>query len=132
MRPLLRLAVLLSIAVALCLGAIATAAPRARVDIGVYASDVARFDRLTGQHSESPATFLGWDQGRTWGSRYSYFLDTLGDRPHIAMKTKGRGGAISTKAIALGAGDAHLTGLSQAIAESRKPVILRPLGEMNN
>src|SRR4051794_24168976 len=132
MRPLLRLALLLSIAAALCLGTIASAAPRARLDVGVYASDIARFDRLTGQHSDSAATFLGWDQGRTWGSRYSTFLDTLGDRPHIALKTKGRGGAISTKAIALGLGDAHLTGLSEAIAESGKPVILRPLGEMNN
>jgi hypothetical protein len=132
MRPLFRLAVLLSLAAVLCLGAIASAAPRARLDVGVYASDVARFDRLTGQHSDSSAIFLGWDQGRTWGSRYGYFLESLGDTPHIELKAKGVGGAISTKAIALGQGDAHLTGLAQAIADSGKPVILRPLGEMNN
>src|SRR3954447_11580986 len=116
MRPLFRLAVLLSIAAAPCLGAIASAAPRVRLDVGVYASDVARFDRLTGQHSDSAATFLGWDQGRTWGSQYSVFLESLGDTPHIALKTKGGRGAISPQAIALGHGDAHLTGLAQAIA----------------
>jgi hypothetical protein len=132
MRRLLRLTLSLAVAATVSLGAMASAAPRTALDIGVYASDVARFDRLTGQHSDSAATFLGWDQGRTWGSRYSYFLDSLGDRPHIAMKTKGRAGAISTKAIALGQGDGHLTGLAQAIADSGKPVILRPLGEMNN
>jgi len=132
MRPLLRLAVWLSICAALCFGAIASAAPQARVDVGVYASDVARFDRLTHQHSDSPLVFLGWDQGRTWGSQYSSFLDSLGDRPHIELKAKTRGGAISTKAIALGQGDAHLLGLAHAIADSGKPVIVRPLGEMNN
>ena len=105
MRPLLRLALLPAIAAALCLGAIASAAPRARLDVGVYASDVARFDRLTGQHSDSAATFLGWDQGRTWGSRYSK-LPRLARRPaaHRAEDERPREAAISTKAIALGLG----------------------------
>src|SRR6188508_3323729 len=97
-----RLTVGLSIAMCLCIGATASAAPQARIDVGVYASDVARFDRLTGQHSGSTTEFLGWDQGRTWGKQYSYFLDVLGDRPHIHLKAKFQGGAISTKAIALG------------------------------
>jgi len=127
-----RLALGISIALCLCIGATASAAPQARIDVGIYASDVPRFDRLTGQHSDSGLDFLGWDQGRTWGKQYSYFLDVLGDRPHIDLKAKGRGGAISTKAIALGQGDAHLTGVALAIAESGKPVLLRPLGEMNN
>ena len=83
MRPLLRLALLPAIAAALCIGATASAATQARIDAGVYASDVPRFDRLTGQHSDSTTEFLGWDQGRTWGKHYSYFLDLLGDRPHI-------------------------------------------------
>jgi len=39
---------------------------------------------------------------------------------------------LTPSAIALGKGDAHLIGLAQAIAESGKPVIIRPLGEMNN
>ena len=55
-----------------------------------------------------------------------------GDRPHIALKTERGGGVISTKAIALGQGDAHITGLAQAMSDSGKPVFLRPLGEMNN
>ncbi len=99
---------------------------------GVY-GDVARFDRLTGQHTESGLAFIGWDQGRTWGKQYSYFLDTLGERPHIALGTR-RGGrtVVSPRAIALGQGDAHLVGLANAISESEKPVLLRPLGEPNN
>src|SRR5437588_5932106 len=94
---------------------------------------MARFDRLTGQQSQSGLAYLGWDQGRTWGSGYSYFLSTLGARPHIALNADRRGGGdISPRSIALGRGDAHLIGLAQAIAASGKPVLLRPLGEMNN
>jgi hypothetical protein len=115
-----------------CLQAGASAAPQARVSAGVY-GDVARFDRLTGQRTESGLAFLGWDQGRTWGKQYSYFLDTLGDRPHIALGTR-RGGRtlVSSRSIAMGQGDAHLIGLSKAISDSGKPVLLRPLGEPNN
>ena len=94
--------------------------------------NVPRFDRLTGQHTASALAFIGWDQGRTWGKPYSYFLDTLGARPHIALKTERGGGTISTRAIALGQGDAHLIGLATAISDAGKPVLLRPLGEMNN
>ena len=115
-----------------CLQASASAAPQARVSTGVY-GNLARFDRLTGQQTESALVFLGWDQGRTWGKPYSYFLDTLGDRPHIELKTSRAGGSvISPRAIALGQGDAHLAGLSMAISDSQKPVLLRPLGEPNN
>ena len=100
--------------------------------VGVY-GDVARFDRLTGQHTDSGLAFIGWDQGRTWGKPYDYFLTTLGTRPHIALQTdRGGGGGISPRGIALGQGDAHLLGLAQAISDSGKPVFLRPLGEMNN
>ena len=115
-----------------CLQTGASAAPQARVSAGVY-GDVARFDRLTGQRTESGLAFIGWDQGRTWGKQYGYFLDSLGDRPHIALGTR-RGGRIvvSPRAIAQGQGDAHLIGLSKAISDSGKPVLLRPLGEPNN
>ncbi len=67
------------------------AAASARVSLGAY-GNTDRFDRLTGQHTESGLTYLAWDQGRTWGSPYSYFLERLGDRPHIAMKTAKNGG----------------------------------------
>jgi hypothetical protein len=99
--------------------------------VGVY-GNMPRFDRMTGQHTDSGLAFIGWDQGRTWGKPYAYFLETLGDRPHIALKTERGGGAISTRAIAQGQGDAHLIGLANAIAAAGKPVLLRPLGEMNN
>ena len=39
---------------------------------------------------------------------------------------------MTPSAIALGKGDAHLIGLALAIAESGKPVLIRPLAEMNN
>src|SRR5947208_6846817 len=117
---------------AVCLVPTAGGAPQARVAAGVYASNVARFDSLTHQHSESALAFIGWDQGRTWGKPYSYFLDTLGERPHIALKTDRGGGALTMRTIALGGGDAHLIGLASAIAVSAKPVLLRPFGEMNN
>ena len=129
MRPR-KLALLLLVAVFLVPSASGGPAGR-NLPVGVYGS-AARFDRMTGQHTDSVLAFIGWDQGRTWGKTYDYFLETLGDRPHIALKTDRPGGTISTRAIALGQGDAHLTGLAQAISDSGKPVLLRPLGEMNN
>jgi hypothetical protein len=103
------------------------------IPLGVYGNR-ASFDRLTGQRTQSEAIFIGWDQGRTWGKPYSYFLDSLGEQPHIALKTeRARGGAgLSPRSIALGQGDAHLIGLAQAIVASGKPVIVRPFPEMNN
>jgi hypothetical protein len=128
MRPKARLA-LASLAVGLVAG---VAAAQAAVPVGVY-GDVSRFDRLTGQRTQSGLAFIGWDQGRTWGKPYSHFLDTLGARPHIALQTdRPGGGALSPRGIALGQGDAHLLGLAAAISEAAKPVLLRPLGEMNN
>ena len=118
--------------VAACLVPSAGGADAGRnIPVGVY-GNVARFDRMTGQQTDSGLAFIGWDQGRTWGKPYSYFLETLGDRPHLALKTERGGGAISTRAIALGQGDAHIAALAQAISDSGKPVLLRPLGEMNN
>ena len=117
---------------AVCLVPAAGGADAGRnLPVGVY-GNVPRFDRMTGQHTDSGLAFIGWDQGRTWGKPYSYFLDTLGDRPHIALGTEHGGGAISMRAIALGQGDPHLIGLANAISDSGKPVLLRPLGEMNN
>lgn len=40
---------------------------------------------MTGQHTDSGLAFIGWDQGRTWVKPYSYFVETLGDRPQIAL-----------------------------------------------
>lgn len=107
------------------------ATAHAAVSVGAY-GNTARFDRLTGQRTESGLVFLGWDQGRSWGSSYGFFLDRLGARPHIALHPEGRGRLLTPSAIALGKGDPHLIGLAQAIAESGKPAIVRPLAEMNN
>jgi hypothetical protein len=115
--------------VAACLATVAAA--EAAIPMGVY-GNASRFDRLTGQRTQSGLVFLGWDQGRTWGSKYSFFLASLGERPHIALHPEGRGRTLTPSAIALGKGDAHLIGLAQEIAESAKPVLIRPLAEMNN
>jgi hypothetical protein len=110
---------------------VAPVSAQAAVSVGAY-GNTARFDRLTGQRTESGLVFLGWDQGRTWGSNYAFFLNRLGDRPHIALHPEGRGRTLTPSAIALGRGDAHMIGLAQAIDASGKPVIIRPLAEMNN
>jgi hypothetical protein len=121
-----RLALLAVATAALFSAAVAQAIP-----MGAY-GNTARFDRLTGQRTQSGLVFLGWDQGRTWGSPYSYFLNNLLERPHIALHPENRGRLLTPSAIALGKGDAHLIALALAIAESGKPVLIRPLAEMNN
>jgi len=111
--------------------AFAAAAAAQAIPMGAY-GNTARFDRLTGQRTEAGLVFLGWDQGRSWGSPYTFFLSRLGERPHIALHPEGRGRIMTPSAIALGKGDAHLIGLAQAIAASGKDAIVRPLAEMNN
>jgi hypothetical protein len=117
--------------VALAAAALLSAAAAQAIPMGAY-GNTARFDQLTGQRTQSGLVFLGWDQGRTWGSPYSVFLSNLGERPHIAIHSGGRGRNMTPSAIALGKGDAHLIALALAIAESGKPALIRPLAEMNN
>ena len=61
------------------LGALSLLVPAAPavVSTGAYAK-TAHFDRLTGQQTESGLVFPGWDQGRTWGSKYEVFLNQAG------------------------------------------------------
>ena len=89
--------------------ALPAVAAQAAVSLGAH-SNTARFDRLMGQKTESGLVFLGWDQGRAWGSPYSFFLTTLRERPHIALHTEGRGRTLTPSAVALGKGDGHLIG----------------------
>jgi len=119
------------VAATLFAAAVVAVAAAQAIPMGAY-GNTARFDRLTGQRTESGLVFLGWDQGRSWGSPYAFFLSRLGERPHIALHPEGRGRMITPSAIALGKGDAHLIGLAQAIAASGKEAIVRPLAEMNN
>ena len=56
---------------ACALGALLLLAPAAQAVVSTSAyGNTARFDRLTGQQTESGLVFLGWDKGRTWGSKY--------------------------------------------------------------
>ncbi|HET8873854.1 MAG TPA: hypothetical protein VFM83_09225, partial [Gaiellaceae bacterium] len=98
----------LALGVAVFAGLSFAAAAQA-IPLGAY-GNTDRFDRLTGQQTDSGLTYLAWDQGRSWGSPYSYFLGNLGERPHIALKTA-KGGGITPQGIARGKGDAHLIGL---------------------
>jgi hypothetical protein len=111
--------------------ALVAAAAAQAIPMRAY-GNTARFDSLTGQRTQSGLVFLGWDQGRTWGSPYSYFLNNLLERPHIALHPEGRGRSLTPSAIALGKGDAHLIALALAIAQSGKQALVRPLAEMNN
>lgn len=71
---------------ACALGVLSLLAPAAQAVVSTGAhGNTARFDRLTGQRTESGLMFLGWDQGRTWGSKYEVFLNRLVERPQIAL-----------------------------------------------
>jgi hypothetical protein len=117
----------LRVACALVVGAALLGVSAAHaIPMGAY-GNTARFDRLTGQKTQSGLVFLGWDQGRSWGSHCSSFLNNLRERPHIALHPEGRGRMLTPSAIALVKGDAHLIALALAIAEAAKPVLIRPL-----
>jgi hypothetical protein len=124
--PIRRLGVVAVTAAALLLATAAQAIP-----MGAY-GNTARFDRLTGQKTKSGLVFLGWDQGRTYGSPYSTFLANLRERPHVAIHPEGRDRKFTPSAIALGRGDAHLIGWRRLrhryeAAESRGlPALHRP------
>jgi hypothetical protein len=96
--------------------------------------DSGRFKGQTGQISTIQNTFIGWDQGRTYGTRLPVLLRKLGPVPmiHIGTGHLARTEAITPLAIAQGNGDAFLVALNQAIAEYGGLVYLRLLSEMNH
>jgi hypothetical protein len=98
--------------------------------------DAARFKMQTGQESAVMHIFLGWDQGRVWGSPLAELLASLAPIPMIhlgtSQKPPGLREAISPQAIALGGGDAYLVALNEAIAAWGKLIYIRPMAEMNN
>ena len=76
------------------LAALAFVAPAAEaaVSSGAY-GNTARFDRLTGEKTESGLVFLGWDQGRTWGSKYEFFLSRSASARTSRCTRRGEGGS---------------------------------------
>jgi hypothetical protein len=97
--------------------------------------DAGRFRGQTGQQSHVGHVILGWNQGYSWGSRFSALFPEYGPMPMIGLGTGTRWPnpreAITPRGIAMGQGDAYLIALNRAFAEWGKPIYLRPFGEMN-
>jgi hypothetical protein len=78
---------------------------------------------------------VGWNQGYSWGTRFSVLLPQYAPMPMLGLGTgtkgPGRREAITPRAIAMGQGDAYLLAINRAISEWGKPIYLRPFGEMN-
>jgi hypothetical protein len=94
-----------------------------------------RFERHTGQTSSVRHVFLGWEQGRSWGSPLPTLLAGLRPVPMIHIGTdrgRERHEAITPEGISAGRGDGYLIALNRAIADFGSPVYLRFLAEMNN
>jgi hypothetical protein len=94
-----------------------------------------RFERHTGQDSTVRHIFLGWEQGRSWGSPFADLLAGLRPVPMIHIGTdrgRERREAITPAGIAAGRGDGYLIALNDAIARFGSPLYIRFLAEMNN
>jgi hypothetical protein len=94
-----------------------------------------RFERDTGQASTVRHVFLGWEQGRSWGSPLPTLLAGLRPVPMIHIGTdsgRERHEAITPAGIWAGRGDGYLIALTRVIADFGSPVYLRFLAEMNN
>ena len=105
----------------------------AEVLLGVHGNR-ARMKDLTGQRSDGEILFAGWGYGLTRGKPMAVWLTELGRVPIVSLHTLGRGGrreAITPREIAQGKGDRYLRALGRAINERGKPIIVRPLAEMN-
>src|SRR4051794_730240 len=102
--------------------------------LGIKGSS-ARFQGLTGQDSAVVHVIVGWDQGRTWGTRLPELLPRMGPIPLLALSTTAkwpsRAEAITPAQIAAGRGDAFLLALNSALAGFGGQLYLRPFGEMN-
>jgi hypothetical protein len=79
--------------------------------MGSY-GNTARFDRLTGQKMKSGLVFLGWDQGRTWGSPYSFYILMHGGTAQ-AMTARLRSIGLGTKSRSRSAYRRFITPLSR-------------------
>jgi hypothetical protein len=94
-----------------------------------------RFQAQTGQVSTVRHVFLGWDQGRAWGSPLDEQLAGLRPVPMIHIGTdrgRERREAITPAGIAAGRGDGYLVALNEAIARFGSATYVRFLAEMNN
>jgi hypothetical protein len=127
MRRLLGLTLLVS----LC-GLLFASAASAELMLHVRGSK-ARMQDQTGQRSDGTIAFFDWKRGYTWGRPAAAAFAGFGRVPVISLNTRGRygGEAITPGAIAMGKGDGYLRALNRAIDEWGRPIIMRPMAEMN-
>jgi hypothetical protein len=92
--------------------------------------DPARFDSQTGQKTRARLLIVGWGQGGT-PSYFGSLFETMGEEPMLGLSTGQGAEAITPGQIAHGAGDDYLAAINQAIAQWDKPILVRPLAEMN-
>jgi hypothetical protein len=103
------------------------AADRRKIALGVL-GDPDRFFALTGQRSLSRHLIAGWGQGLSIGGSFAQLFASMGTLPLFGISANN---AISPGQIARGSGDDYLVGLNHAIAVWGKPILIRPLAEMN-
>jgi hypothetical protein len=100
--------------------------------LGVHGSK-SRMKHLTGQRSDGKLEFMGWGRGLTWAAPFEKLFPTLGRVPILGLNTHTPTirEKITPRGIALGKGDRYLMALSRAINTWGRPIIVRPLAEMN-
>jgi hypothetical protein len=117
--------------VSLCSLAIAATA-EASVLLAVHGNR-ARMKDLTGQRSDGELEFMGWGRGQSWGAPFEKVFPRLGRVPILGLNTHTPTirEKITPRGIATGHGDRYLMALSRAIHTWGRPIIVRPLAEMN-
>jgi len=117
-----------------CVLALAPAASAQRTLLLGVAGNAPHFASVTGRDVPVHHIYLGWDQGRTWGSSLDRIFATSSPTPLLTITTyrwPSKTEALTPLQIARGAGDPYLIALNAAIARLGRPVFyIRPLGEM--
>jgi hypothetical protein len=110
---------------------LSTAAPTQarRLTLGLL-GDPVRFRGETGQESRVRLIIVGWGQGGT-SEYFERLFATMAEEPMLGVSAGPLGGSISPESIARGAGDSYLASINQAVADWRKPILIRPFAEMN-
>jgi hypothetical protein len=120
----MRVAVVLSVVVALlAVSGAGAGSERSRLALGVLGS-AERFQQLTGQRSTVRHVILSWQQGHAIGK-------LIAELQPVPMLGIGTAGTITPLQIANGQGDGFLAQLNAALAAYGELVYVRPMGEMN-
>jgi hypothetical protein len=93
----------------------------------------ARMQNQTGQRSDGTLAFWNWNQAWRYGRPFEKAFPLHGRVPVISLSTLGRydNEIITPRAVARGKGDGYLRALNRAINAWDRPIIIRPMAEMN-